>query len=416
MKKFLLILLIVLAVLVIGAGLFVGITNHNVYKTERPLTDEGAKELRDSIIPPQNMVIPDEVKILGLGEYSHGNQRTQTLRRDIAEVMYRAGDLKALVLEMPYVDGLKIDRFIHGQDTPDLDQIMGDFDFFLYQTEEMKDLFLWLKDMNEQGADLHFYGMDTQEWDRARDELNQTLEKFGIAERLDTPDATQLASVKEELLRQDLGEDEINILLNLKVLAQHIDYKATLDKAAYQSYSLDSAIFRDRAMGENTLWIQEQLQGRILLMGHNGHIRKTPDNWPTAGTVIADAIGEGYYAIGTLPGQTELKAIDTGWSGQASDFQKIKTFKLTNRADLGKAFSGLDHEAFLPLENVPSKLRDFLDQPHRLLSIGASLGKIQKIFAGGLYENLNPLEAFDALYYIPLDKPYTFTETAYYKN
>ena len=61
---------------------------------------------------------------------------------------------------------------------------------------------------------------------------------------------------------------------------------------------------RDRMMAENTLWIlqQEQARGkrRILISGHNNHIMQCENaGTPVLGSLLAENLGDGYFAIGT---------------------------------------------------------------------------------------------------------------------
>ena len=65
-------------------------------------------------------------------------------------------------------------------------------------------------------------------------------------------------------------------------------------------------VLRDSLMFVNTLWImaQEEARGneRIFISGHNGHIQRVHDygtDGKAMGALLADELGEDYYAIGT---------------------------------------------------------------------------------------------------------------------
>ncbi len=69
-----------------------------------------------------------------------------------------------------------------------------------------------------------------------------------------------------------------------------------------QTAAADQVILRDKLMKENVLWILEQEEalghGRIMISGHNGHIQKK-GSYAVMGSLLNDALGDGYYAIGT---------------------------------------------------------------------------------------------------------------------
>ncbi len=420
MKKAIQWFLIILAAAVLLLGLlvavFVGGANRKLLKAEHPLTEAGRAALEASALAVDEFRIPVQVKILGLGEYTHGSHGPQVLRKTFAEKLRAEGNLRAVVLEIPFVDGLRVNRFIHGTSEESLEKIMGDFTYFLYQTEEMKDFFLWLREVNSQGADIDFYGVDIQEWERPQDILNETLAAHGIDLRLEEPDAAALKEARELLTKRVSGDEVIPVALNLRVLEAQLDYRKLTGKKEYQMYTTEAYEFRDKVMAELTLWLQELEGGRILLLGHNGHIRKTPAFARTLGSFLEEAIGEGYYAVATVAGESRFLAVKAGFDGHSGEERQTLKFRLKNKADLGKALGLPDKDYLLPLDPTADDLRSFLDQEHTLLSVGATFGIYQQVIAGAHYEVLNPVEAFDAIFYLREDTPYTFIPEAYFAD
>lgn len=71
-------------------------------------------------------------------------------------------------------------------------------------------------------------------------------------------------------------------------------------------FGKDCTGMRDQFMAENTLWIlpQEEAHGKscIFISGHNGHLAQFGSydaGHKNTGNLLADALGEGYFSVGT---------------------------------------------------------------------------------------------------------------------
>lgn len=99
-------------------------------------------------------------------------------------------------------------------------------------------------------------------------------------------------------IKEQLPPDDVQALHFADILLQNIQLGKYID----DSGELNAQ--RDRMMAENTLWIlqQEQARGnsRILISGHNNHIIRCENaGTPVLGSLLAEELGSGYFAIGT---------------------------------------------------------------------------------------------------------------------
>ena len=262
--------------------------------------------------------IPAQAHVVALGEATHGNAEFQQLKLDVFKVIVEKYGVRAFALEGDFGGCEVVNRYIHGGDGT-AQEAAAAIGFPIYRTEQMEQLIAWMRDYNEtaeDGQDLRFYGFDMQRYEYNYKYLLDAAREFG----LDTKDLEKIwdgekngfsdaykpdenaeifETVKQELI-------QLNDSLTAKavhyadVLLQNISIGKVIDDAA-AGYPL-----RDKLMADNVCWIleQEQVRGnkRIFVSAHNGHIEKR-HNYGTdgkaMGNLLADALGEGYFAIGT---------------------------------------------------------------------------------------------------------------------
>lgn len=258
------------------------------------------------------LTVPDEVQIVALGEATHGNKEFQHLRLDVLQVLVEKYGVRAFALEGDFGGCEAINRYIHGEEGTAAEALSAT-GFVIYRAEEMENLVEWMRDYNAsaaQGDDLRFYGFDMQRRAYSYHYLLEVLQKANIDtadfEKLWSSEADDYAdgytaeqrtqiitAVKNQLLPENAQAIHFaDILLQNIELGKYIDDSGELNAQ------------RDRMMAENTLWIlqQEQARGnsRILISGHNNHIMQCENaGTPVLGSLLAENLGDGYFAIGT---------------------------------------------------------------------------------------------------------------------
>ena len=258
------------------------------------------------------LTVPDEVQIIALGEATHGNKEFQQLRLDVLQVLVEKYGVRAFALEADYGGCEAINRYIHGEGGTAAEALSAT-GFAIYRTEEMENLVEWMRDYNAsatQGNDLRFYGFDMEQRAYTYRYLLEALQKANIDtadfEKMWNSEANTYADgytveQRTEIItavKEQLPPDDVQAIHFADILLQNIELGKYID----DSGELNAQ--RDRMMAENTLWIlqQEQARGkrRILISGHNNHIMQCENaGTPVLGSLLAENLGDGYFAIGT---------------------------------------------------------------------------------------------------------------------
>ena len=323
-------------------------------------------EFEKYAVTVENLSIPEQTKIVALGEATHGNKEFQQLKLDIFKIMVEDYGVRAFSLEGDYGGCEAVNRYIHGGDGTVKDAVSA-IGFAIYQTEEMENLISWMREYNKsaaQGNDIRFYGFDMQRREYNYQYLLEAVKNAGMdAEELEkiwNQDKLEYTDGYTEEQREKIIEDvkrefeEKDTLQNASavhladVLLQNMELGKYIDNAG------EINIHRDKMMAENIMWILKQEEargnGRIFISGHNGHVKKSGNydaNNKVMGNLLADEIGNEYFVIGTddpmakaskkcgfdisylnfetIPDSSELKkqVSECGWMGSLGEMYSI---------------------------------------------------------------------------------------------
>ena len=266
------------------------------------------------------MKVTDELvnknaKIIGLGEASHGNKEFQELKLDVFKTLIRDNGVSAICFEMGYGEGVLINDYINGNSNMTIEELFSHISFPIYHTEEMKDLFEWMREYNENSHDgyLEFYGFDIQNPEVDIFVISEYIKKNNIAPAAAPIDAylakefnfkdekmgevfDLLNTYKEELSKdiydEYAGIDRIRKCIDNVFLAKELAAIPSGDSVAYGTY-------RDRTMAGNIEEIYHYVGCPIMITGHNGHIGYAGSYVKTMGSWLKDTMGGEYFAIGT---------------------------------------------------------------------------------------------------------------------
>ena len=238
------------------------------------------------------IAIPDNTRIIALGEATHGNREFQQLKLDVFQIMVEQYGVRAFALEGDYGGCEAVNRYIHGGDGT-AKEAAAAIGFAIYRTGEMEELISWMRSYNEtaaDGDDIRFYGFDMQRTEYSYQFLLEGLKSLGHdAEELeklrDGGDWSALYDCEERILvftelRQDLSErtsasDTDQAIETAVHLADILLQNQAMEKA-YEENFADANGIRDQYMADNTMWIlaQEEKRGNdsSFITGHNGHL------------------------------------------------------------------------------------------------------------------------------------------------
>lgn len=255
--------------------------------------------------------IPTNVKVIALGEATHGNAEFQQLKLEVFRNLVEHNGVRAFAIEADFGGCEQVNRYIHGgkgtaQEAADA---MG---FRIYKTDEIAELIAYMRQYNENapdGEDLRFYGFDMQRFKNSFDLLvdgcktnhldTTQLENLMVGENWneaydDTERAEIIMQAKAQLEKREDTQVSIHAA---DMLIQHFQLNTQM--------SVDSnrgADLRDAFMAENVQWILQQEQSlgkdKIFITGHNSHVAKW-ESYDGMGKLLQDHLDDDYYVIGT---------------------------------------------------------------------------------------------------------------------
>lgn len=145
-------------------------------------------EFKKYAVTVENLSIPEQAKIVALGEATHGNKEFQQLKLDVFKIMVEDYGVRAFSLEGDYGGCEAVNRYIHGGDGTVKNAVLA-IGFAIYQTEEMENLISWMREYNKsvaQGNDIRFYGFDMQRREYNYQYLLEAVKNAGMdAEKLE---------------------------------------------------------------------------------------------------------------------------------------------------------------------------------------------------------------------------------------
>ena len=226
-----------------------------------------------------DITVPDGVKVVALGEATHGNSEFQQLKLDVFKMLVEKYDVRAFALEGDFGGCEVVNRYIHGEsDTSQgavasigYDEATAAIGFTIYRTDEMANLVAWMRAYNETaapGEDLRFYGFDMQRGARNMAYLIEACQNHGVdtaslyllANGEDWSDAYAwderiaiISAIRQELADAGASAHELHFA---DVLLQHCTYYQAMETES----SGDSSLRRDAMMADNIQWISEQEQ------------------------------------------------------------------------------------------------------------------------------------------------------------
>ncbi|PND37938.1 hypothetical protein C1O66_10630 [Paucibacter aquatile] len=342
--------------------------------------------------------------LLGLGENSHGSANLINLLREAVE-KEALGPIAVLALEIDAIAARHVDRALQSRDLPALRRAVATVPGWPYTSEEM--LGLLESFARARQAPPRLLGLDVAVPFYACQHFKKSLE----------PDADQLAQLFARvqplclpLQAVDAGLNEVKAADARQALdslmadtlvrrsPERLEELDHLRKFLALRTPLD-ALERDRFLALNLLRHEELLSaGTSLLLSHMGHVGFGEAD--SLGALLKKKLGDRYFAIGTLLGGGEVRAVHPA-SGPTS--QRI-TGASSLEGTLEHAFTGLGHGdhamQFAALSRI-SGGESWLTGRYLAQVIGAMY--IPESGASQ-FAAISPREQFDALIYFDVSR------------
>lgn len=267
----------------------------------------------------EEMEIPGDVCVVGIGEATHGNVEFQMLKLTVLQKMVAEGKCRSVAFEMPACDGARLDACVADLGIS-AEETVKELMYNLYCTREMVALVTWIQEYNQQvgpAEQIRIYGIDMQgaeddavwvansvgeevfaqltEQEKSR---VHAIAQWNTAEEITWEETDRALFEKLLSVLQD-GED-IQLIFNTQVVLERFDKPSFEEDAnAYGEY-------RDQCMAQNTQLVQKSEAERgfpqIVLTGHNGHLMKgdaVSYGEKPLGQRLAECYGKDYFVIGT---------------------------------------------------------------------------------------------------------------------
>lgn len=390
---------------------------------------ETVEEVDQYISTIEEIDIPDDIKVIGLGEATHGNIEFQELKKDVFEVLVKNENVRVFVLEGDFGGGQQINQFIlNGIGTAE--EAVNTLDYSIYKTEQMIDLVQWMHDYNagvSEDRKVYFYGNDMQRYDYSK---KGVLDYYKVVSADAFKQyALQLEHVSNDKMREltteqlnEIDETIENIISDLqtneKIYVEQSSTEAHLFALQYaqimkQRTQLflnegDYTKLRDQYLADNLQWIvefeAERGHDNIFITGHNGHIEKTSASlagYKSMGNYLDELYGEEYFAIGTdfINSEFQVKSGDSG---------ERKVHKLENHNDLVDAFSEVELNVFYVDFKKASKsdeLLDIISREQKMANIGDDFRWWYKTLKTFYTIEMTPNEAYDSIIIVKAATP-----------
>jgi erythromycin esterase len=269
-----------------------------------------------------------DVKIVAIGESSHGFGSMHTLKGNLVKHLHENLGFDLLLMEAGYADiALSLTHLDEATSQVLLNATLP----MNLRSEQMLPLFEYLIKEKSSESPLELGGIDTKVTGQAYRllmfrviarleakvildsiqsglmELNKTFDVLDNREKWQKHMDNYLQSIafaktifqenKDDIVELELAkEEEIDIFLNyLEMLAAAADYEFG------ETYTR-GLMLRDSIMAENVAYYKDKFpNAKIIIWGHNGHIEKGSvegDNIKWLGHYLKEKYGDDYYAMG----------------------------------------------------------------------------------------------------------------------
>ena len=270
---------------------------------------------------------PDEARIIGFGEATHGNKEFQRMKLDIFKDMVEDEGVRCFALEADMA-GCKIAEKYTLYDQGTSEEATRAIGFAIYRTDEIKALLEWIHDYN-QGKDdsekIRFRGFDSAFGENSvkcikefyatyasvkAADFSAKLDTYFCGEYGECTDKSMYEDVKKLIadISKDLasekntyvekaGEEEYAMI---EQITKGLDWY--LDKTLTNTLSKGA---RDEYLFETVKWVlnrEEARDSKIFVSAHNGHMGKVntiAGQKSNMGSLLKDEFGKEYYVIGS---------------------------------------------------------------------------------------------------------------------
>lgn len=421
-KKIFMILIIVV-ILICSVGIAVIKINNKKSENNKIDISAYAKSIDE-------MTIPENARVIGIGEATHGNVEFQTLKLAVLQKMVEQGNCRSIAFEMPACDGAKLDACASDKNISAKETI-NELIYPLYITNEMIDLVTWVQDYNQNVAEkdqIRIYGIDMQSaeddavWIASNIEDNilmglseQEVSRVQEIAKWDTYEEVYMEESDKALFEKILAlvqeGENAQLIFDTKVLLQAFDAPSFEENPnAYGEY-------RDTCMAQNTQLVEKIEANRgfsqIVISGHNGHLMKGDalsygEN--PLGQKLLEYYGNEYFVIGTEFYHADVNIHTANTWGE--EYERKNHYFCSEDAVAAQAQyqkDGMFYLNFSEVTDTNSELYQMINHECTMGLVGEGYNEMMMLLKSYLVKVV-PTERYDAVIYVyqanPIDPIY----------
>ena len=403
------------AITVFSIALLAGLADTAWIYLPRLLSAHKIAEVDSVAKKVEDLTVPESVRVIALGEATHGNKEFQELRLEVLKHLIQSTKVRSFALEADWGEGMTINNYIHGGGGNASD-IVKDLAFSIYRTKEMADLIEWMREYNEtvpESEKLNFYGFDMQNPDKDLKFITEFCKRSKILTDVDLeksllPITPENSDKILELLGKisDAMTEEYNIigeqrkiapyLQAVNVFAQSVEYYKTINKSP-----IESSTVRDKYMAENVQWIQEYEEGlgrsQVFISGHDGHIAFSMPNYVNMGHNLHEHYNSAYFAIGTDFYNTSVNVPDFENNGIRTTAKFCSADTLAYQA---KYHNNKYLLQFSDVDEKNEKVKKLINSPLNMGSLGEEYYFFMKLLPITHIVRETPAKLYDAMIFL----------------
>ncbi len=366
-------------------------------------------------------------KIVAIGEDTHGTSEYYKVRFTITKKLIIEKGFNTIILENPYGDIEVLTQNIQDKNINDL---MSNHLFSIYQTKEMKAFLLWLREYSATNKHMQFKGCDD-----SYGQMDMLLEKELLPsnnrqlKHLLSEFKSRYLFSKEEYYKrkgEDFPKNITDFTYGAEIYYLLLKIEKTIQSEGLQTPLIEEYLFnlkntfinykniaegnfqsRDEIMADRISYYANKPDAKIIIWAHNAHISKTiiiDNEIGSMGENLKEEFGDEYYAIGLSTNSGTYSYIETRFinNDRTYDDELLQdTFIFSKTNSWEQLFSQVDSDAYYFEFNKYSRIRFRNARAKYLKLVGYNLESDKD------YYLLSPQEMFDAIIFIKETKATT---------
>lgn len=362
-----------------------------------PLKIKHLEQISDFVSNQNN-----KVKVIGLGEATHGTKEVYEYKAAIIKALIKNNGIRKIALEARYANCENLNTYVL-TGKGNLEKIIAESGFWLYNTVEFKNLLIWLKEYNKNTNDkVSIIGIDSQPHGSSLKKLTKVLNEQAPFSKLlnklnsDSVKIAQKINISNDLFQKLLkSKQDKNVLMNAKELSQSYFLEQYIGNLKYHKY-------RDSIMAVNIEYLEKRLtlNEKIIYWAHDEHVQKK-SGW--AGDFLNKKFKNSYVNVGFLLGKGKYNAVNIE-NGKLSSDNYLTSVSCNSLENLMRTYNA----PFLLFNyNSASKDTYLINNLFNRYVVKRSIGASSTNYQFSTLSN-NKENSFDFLIYIENSSPSQF--------